>query len=61
MEILNEQFMASRREDSSVTIWDLYSFSIKYTHTQHKKWISCVKRLSSNLMASGDESGLIII
>jgi WD40 repeat protein len=36
IEVLNEQFMASGSFDKKVIIWDLYSYSIKYTLTQHK-------------------------
>jgi WD40 repeat protein len=61
LEILNEQFMASRSWDRQVIIWDLTSYSIKYKLFQHDKRVLCLKRLSSSLMASADDSGLIII
>jgi WD40 repeat protein len=61
LEILNEQFMASRSWDRQVIIWDLTSYLIKYKLSQHDKRVLCLKRLSSSLMASADESGFIII
>ncbi len=61
IEMLSEQFMASGGDDQSVIIWDLTSYSIKYTCTGHHSQVECIKRLSSNLIASGDKNGLIII
>jgi hypothetical protein len=60
LEILNEQFMASGSWDRKVIVWDLYSYSIKYNLSQQIS-VSCIKRLSPSLMASGDLSGIIII
>ncbi len=60
IELLNDQFMASGSTDTKVIIWDLYSYSIKYTLSQQLS-VSCIKRVSSSLMASADQSGLIII
>jgi WD40 repeat protein len=61
IEILSEQFMASGGGDKSVIIWDLSSYSIKYTLIGHTFSVYCLKRLSSNLIASGDYNGLIIV
>ncbi len=61
LEMLDEQYMASGGYDHIVIIWDLTSYSIKYTLSHHKVEIKCLKRVSSSLMASGDESGLILI
>jgi WD40 repeat protein len=44
-----------------VIIWDLSSYTIKYNLTGHANQVRCTKRLSSNLMASGDWNGLIIV
>jgi len=52
IEILNEQFMASGGSDSKIIIWDLATFSIKYNLSGHEQSVLCIKRLSSNLMAS---------
>jgi WD40 repeat protein len=61
IEILNEQFMASGSYDNNIIIWDLYSYSIKYELSQHEIWVLSVKRLSSNLIASADQLGRIIM
>jgi WD40 repeat protein len=61
VEILNEQFIASGSKDTSVIIWDLYSYSIKYNLTGHSNGVKCLKRLSSYLIASGDSTGEIFI
>jgi len=61
IEMLSEQLMASSGQDQSVIIWDLSSYSIKYTLTGHNSSVHCIKRISSNLMASGDGNGLIIV
>jgi WD40 repeat protein len=60
IEMLSGQFMASGGDDQSVIIWDLFSYTIKYTLTGHNV-VLCVKRLSSNLIASGDLNGKIIV
>jgi WD40 repeat protein len=53
--------MASGGQDYIVIIWDLSSYSIKYTLTGHPTSVNCIKRLSSYLIASGDENGLIFV
>jgi WD40 repeat protein len=61
VEMLSDQFMASGGGgDFRVIIWDLFSYSIKYILMGHANIVSCIKRVSSNLIASGDYNGLII-
>ena len=55
IEMLSEQFMASGGQNRSVIIWDLSSYSIKYTLTGHTYGGMCLKRISSNLIATSDE------
>jgi WD40 repeat protein len=61
IDILNEQMVISSGDDFKVIIWDLLTYAIKYNLTEHGKYVKCVKRLSSNLAASGDSEGTIII
>ncbi len=62
IEMLSDQFMASGGGgDNRVIIWDLSSYSIKYNLTGHTNIVYCLKRLSSNMIASGDFNGLIIV
>jgi WD40 repeat protein len=61
IEMLSEQFMATGGKDFLVVIWDLSSYSIKYTLTGHSNWVYVIKRLSSYLIASGDANGKIIV
>jgi WD40 repeat protein len=53
--------MASGSNDKSVIIWDLSLCSIKYNLTGHTASVRCIKRFSSNLIASGDWNDTIIV
>jgi WD40 repeat protein len=61
IEVLNEQYLASGSRDKRVIIWDLETYSIKYNLTEHFYGVKSLKLLSSNFLASADDSGLIII
>ena len=61
IEVLSNTSMASGGNDNKVIIWDLSTYSIKYTLVRHKYAIHCIKQLSSSLVASGDKEGSIII
>jgi WD40 repeat protein len=52
IEILNEQFMVSNSDENYVLMWDLQTCTIKNNFTHHTEWVFCLKRLSSNLVAS---------
>ncbi len=61
IELLNKDLIASGSSNSSIIIWDLTTYSIRFTLTGHENEVKCIKFLSSSLMASGDLNGLIII
>jgi WD40 repeat protein len=60
IEILSEQFIASGGDDSTIIIWNLNTFSIKYVLMQNAN-VMCIKRLSFNLLASANFDNKIII
>ena len=55
------QYMASEIGYSNVIIWDLTLYLSKYILSGHKGNVYCLKRISSNLLASADENSKIII
>ena len=59
--LLNKQYIASGSKDKRVIIWDLETYFIKFTLIGHSSFLTCVKRLSTNLLASADGSGSIMI
>ncbi len=61
IEMLSDQRMASGSNDTNILIWDLTTYSVKYSLKGHGNGVSCLKRISANLLASADWSGKIII
>lgn len=61
IEMLSDQRMASGSDDKYILIWDLTTYSVKYSLKGHMNGVSCLKRISSSLLASADWSGTIII
>jgi len=61
IEIFTDDLIASGGSDNKVIVWNLTTFTSKYTFSGHKERVFCIKRLTSNLVASADRAGVIII
>ena len=60
LETLNNELLSSASE-TTVRVWNLTSVTVLFSLTGHTSSVYALKRISMNLIASGDISGFVII
>jgi WD40 repeat protein len=61
IEILSDDLIASGGYDTKVITWNLTTSKAKNSFIRHEDRVFCVKKLSSNRVASADRAGIIFL